>query len=190
MMIHKKEESMNKKIRIICAMSTFTLAAFSFSAFAAGPITKEEVASAQQKWGECLVKIGQTSTNKGDVKAAAATCIDTLYAYDNGGVLFKPTKAAEVQFRPTKKDALSYFVTGDIKEDHGFALQPWSKVRFENASTITDSDSAISMGNYYFTDAKTGKEVKVEYTFGYTKDDKGNLRINLHHSSLPYTPAH
>lgn len=42
------------------------------------------------------------------------------------------------------------------------------------------------MGNYYFTDANTNKEIKVEYTFGYIKDKDGNLKINLHHSSLPY----
>jgi len=27
--------------------------------------------------------------------------------------------------------------------------------------------------------------VKVEYSFGYTKDNEGNLRICLHHSSIP-----
>ena len=32
-----------------------------------------------------------------------------------------------------------------------------------------------------------GDEVKVEYTFGYIVDSSGNLRINLHHSSMPAT---
>ena len=32
-----------------------------------------------------------------------------------------------------------------------------------------------------------GDEVKVEYTFGYITDSEGNLRINLHHSSMPAT---
>ena len=41
------------------------------------------------------------------------------------------------------------------------------------------------MGNYYFTD-KNGKTVKVEYSFGYIKDNNGDLKINLHHSSFPY----
>jgi hypothetical protein len=40
--------------------------------------------------------------------------------------------------------------------------------------------------NYFFT-PKEGKEVKVEYTFGYIKGKDGKLKINLHHSSLPYT---
>jgi hypothetical protein len=153
-------------------------------------ITQEEITTAQQQWADCIIKIGKTFLEKGDVKAVAALCIDTLYAYDIGPVLFKPTKAAEDQFRETKEQALSYFVTGDIHEDHGFALQPWSKVRFENLSTIIDSDSAIAMGNYYFTDANNGHETKVEYTLGYIRDKQGRLRINVHHSSLPYTPAH
>ena len=30
-------------------------------------------------------------------------------------------------------------------------------------------------------------ETKVEYTFGYIRDINGNLRINLHHSSIPHS---
>jgi len=43
------------------------------------------------------------------------------------------------------------------------------------------------MGNYFFT-GTDGDETKVEYSFGYTKDEDGNLKIVLHHSSLPYSP--
>lgn len=156
---------------------------------AAGPIAAEEVAAAQQQWGACIVAIGQVADDAPGARNVAASCIDTLYAYDLGGVLFKPTKAAAQQFRLTRPEALSYFVTGIIAEDHGFALQPWNRVRFDNVRIITDSDSAVAMGNYYFTDARTGKEVKVEYTFGYIRDAQGRLRINLHHSSLPYQPG-
>ena len=42
------------------------------------------------------------------------------------------------------------------------------------------------MGNYFFTTTE-GEEVKVEYTFGYMLDGEGNLRINVHHSSVPFT---
>ena len=41
------------------------------------------------------------------------------------------------------------------------------------------------MGNYYFQDDKD-KYLKVEYTFGFIRLNKNELRINLHHSSLPY----
>ena len=45
---------------------------------------------------------------------------------------------------------------------------------------------AIAMGNYYFTDLE-GVKTKVEYTFVYKQNNEGDLKIILHHSSLPYT---
>ena len=56
---------------------------------------------------------------------------------------------------------------------------------WENEGILINGDQALSMGNYYFT-GPDGKETKVEYSFGYALDDDGKLRINLHHSSLPY----
>ena len=41
------------------------------------------------------------------------------------------------------------------------------------------------MGEYYFTGTDSS-ETKVEYPFGYKKDAEGNLKIVVHHSSLPY----
>ena len=151
-------------------------------------ITTEEITQAQQTWGEGIVRIGKVFTDKGDYSKAAEEHIDALYAFQAGPVLFKPTKAAEKQFRPTREAALSYFVGGNdaFAEDHGFAINPWTNVRFENADLYLHGDYAVAMGNYFFTTVE-GDEVKVEYTFGYFKDDNGNLRINLHHSSLPFS---
>jgi len=42
------------------------------------------------------------------------------------------------------------------------------------------------MGDYVFTDATSGDKVRVEYTFGYKRNDDGKVRIYLHHSSVPY----
>ena len=42
------------------------------------------------------------------------------------------------------------------------------------------------MGTYVFTCSKTNEKVDVEYTFGYKFNTDGNIRIFLHHSSLPY----
>ncbi|MEM7714459.1 MAG: hypothetical protein AAF349_12945 [Cyanobacteria bacterium P01_A01_bin.68] len=151
-------------------------------------ITEKEVIKAQETWANAIVEIGETYKNKGDYKTVAANTVDNLYGYDEGKVLFKPTKAAEGQFRLTEEDALSYFVKGKISEDKGFALQPWSKVRFENAGVSVSCGDAVAMGNYYFTDANTNKETKVEYTFGYRKSEDGKLLIDLHHSSLPFNP--
>ncbi|MEM6988979.1 MAG: hypothetical protein AAF721_00735 [Myxococcota bacterium] len=85
--------------------------------------------------------------------------------------------------------ALSYFVAGneEFGEGKGFALQPWTKVRFENTGVVLGDDHALAMGHYFFTDTDGGG-TKVEYSFGYILDANGELRINLHHSSLPYSP--
>lgn len=166
-----------------------SILAFSLSAFAAKPITVEDVKKAQAQWAEAIVTIGKTKGNEAESKKAANATLDKLYAYADGGVLFKPTKAAQDQFRETKDQALSYFVGGSNPEDHGFALQPWSKVKFaDDEQIIIDSDSAVAMGNYYFTDSASGKEVKVEFTFGYKRAKDDRLVIFLHHSSLPYQP--
>lgn len=150
-------------------------------------ITKQEVLDAQKQWSDGILAISKVYIDKGDYKTRAAQHIKNLYAYDQGKVLFKPTLASDDQFRETYDQALSYFVGGSIKEDKGFAIKPWTNLRWGEQEIITDSDSATAMGNYYFTPQGDTKEIKVEYTFGYIKDDAGKVRINVHHSSLPFT---
>lgn len=157
----------------------------------AGEITKEEVLKAQDEWAAGIVKISQTYIDGGDYKATAKKHIEDLYAYGEDGVdvLFKPTLAADDQFRETFDEALSYFVGGIIKEDKGFAIKPWKAARFDGDQHIAVyHDYAVSMGNYFFTPAEGGEEQKVEFTFGYLKNDEGDVLINVHHSSLPYAP--
>jgi hypothetical protein len=151
-------------------------------------ITQAAVEAAQKEWGEGIVAIAKTHTDEGDFKARATEHINTLYAYgDDSAVMFKPTLAADDQFRETFDEALSYFIGTEGSEDTGFAIKGWTNVRWENNGIYTDDDSAMAMGNYYFT-GPDGEETKVEYTFGYVPDAEGNLKINLHHSSLPYSP--
>jgi len=151
------------------------------------PITEEQVRDAQKAWGEGIVKISSAYTDGGDYKKEAEDLINTLYGYDDFSVLFKPTLAAEHQFRPTFDDALSYFIGGKYDEDTGFAIKGWQNVRFESEGVQLEDQVASDMGNYFFTDPN-GEEVKVEYSFGYKLDDQGEPRIVLHHSSLPYEP--
>ena len=116
-----------------------------------------------------MVEIGSLKENRSDCENFTNEFLDKLYNFENGPVLFKPTKCAVEQFRLTKAEAKSYFIAGDeraCKEDKGFAINPWTKVRFENANIILENDRAIAMGNYFFTDIE-GNEAKVEYTFGY-----------------------
>merc|ERR1712190_204044 len=133
-------------------------------------VTKEDVIAVQNAWASAIKRISQVYQNNGDYVKTAADAAGELYAYGKYNVLFKPTKAAEYQFRPTPTEAMSYFVGGKVVEN-GFA---------------EDGGFAINGGNYYFTCATTGEKSKVEYTFGYQRCDDGKVRIFLHHSSVPY----
>ena len=66
----------------------------------------------------------------------------------------------------------------------GFAVE---LLVFDNHHIDVSGEVAIAMGNYYFTCAKDGSQTKVEYTFGYKRNDDGKVRIFLHHSSVPYS---
>lgn len=154
-------------------------------------ITEQEVVEAQKAWGDGIVAIGKIYTEGGDYEKAAADHITKFYAYDQSLVLFKPTLASDEQFRPSFDGALSYFVGGNpsYPEDKGFAITPWTKVRWQNAG-ITNNvcNMAVAMGNYYFTPAKGDGETKVEYTIGYIRDRDGNLKMSVHKSTIPYSP--
>jgi len=150
-------------------------------------LTEQHIHDAQRAWGDAIVRIGAVHTEGGDYRAAANEVLNTMYSFGHGPVLFKPTVASNPQFRPDHDSALSYFVTGSIGEDKGFALAPWTNVRFENAALHLHGDIALAMGNYFFTNAD-GEEIKVEYGKAYLLDEDGNVRILMQHSSLPFVP--
>ena len=157
-------------------------------------VTEAEVLSAQQAWADAIVGISKTYLSGGDYVGHAGQAAGELYGYGHTNVLFKPTKAKDVPFRPDANGAMSYFVgadavSGGIAEDHGFAInggKGWSKVVFDNHQIDCNGSVALAMGTYYFTSSDDGSESKVEYTFGYKKNADGKVRIFLHHSSLPY----
>lgn len=152
-----------------------------------GSICEAEVLAAQAAWGEGIVAISASHRAGGDYVTRAKKHIETLYAFDLGAVLFKPTLASQDQFRLTYDSALSYFVGRDGTEDTGFAIRGWTDVRWENCGITLLDDVAIAMGNYFFSEAD-GTVTKVEYTFAYIKDPAGHLKITLHHSSVPFVP--
>ena len=153
-------------------------------------ILEAEVLAAQKGWGDALVAIGDAHLKGGQssAKALAEKVIDAAYGYNLGPVLFKPTLTEAPQtFRTTREGALSYFVGGNASfpKDTGFALKGWKKVEIQNAAIFLAGDVATTMGNVSFTD-KDGKVTTVDKTWKFKKDDAGNLRIVVHHSSLPY----
>jgi len=159
-------------------------------------ITYKEVNAAQQAWCDALVKIGKLKEEGGDYKAFAEQVLSEAYNYDNGKVFFKPTLAyGDQTFRNDKKGALAYFIGGDpaYPNDKGFALNPWIKARYDNAGEKNEGiqiygSVAITMGNVWVT-GKDGKEVMVDKTWVFRKGKDGKLRIIVHKSALPFTPA-
>jgi hypothetical protein len=154
-------------------------------------ISESEVLAAQKAWGDALVAISTTYETKGldAAKVLAGKVIDAAYGYQFGAVLFKPTLTVAPQtFRTTRAGALAYFVGGDpaFPSDTGFAFKGWRKVEIKNAGIFISGNTATTMGNVLITD-KDGKVTIVDKTWQFLKDDNGNLRIILHHSSLPFS---
>lgn len=179
------------RIGLVSAGLALGGAAFANTAVVSNNITEADVLKAQKMWGDAVVQIAKDFESGGAAKAktTAQAALDAAYAYKMGPVLFKPTLAALPQnIRSTEEGALSYFVGGNknFPDDTGFALQGWRKVESKNSIIHLDGKSALTMGNVSFTN-KEGKVTTVDKTWGYLKDDKGNVRIILHHSSLPYS---
>ena len=146
---------------------------------------KEEIINIQKEWASGIVKMGELSNDRDSLESFTSDFLDKIYDFDNQ-VLFKPTKAANEQFRNSKGSAFSYFIAGDDREcheDNGFALSNWTEILFDNSNIIINEDIAIAMGNYTFKNEAS--KIKVEYSFVY-KNYGDEIKIILHHSSLPY----
>eukprot|EP01033_Poteriospumella_lacustris_P016692 gene16692-11946_t len=155
-------------------------------------VQPSEVVEALDRWGKGLVAISQAKATGGDYVSLAKRIIEQNYAYDFSTVLFKPTLASQIMFRGTFEGALSYFVANNpqkFPEDGGFALNPWTKVGFDTTGIITGENHAIVMGNKLLTN-NVNQVTVANFTMGFIRvPGTGELKINLHHSSLPYSPA-
>ena len=153
-------------------------------------IAEHEIFKALVDWGDGLIAISQAYENSGinAARTVAEKTLDRLYGFELGPVLFKPTLSSGPQtFRPTKPGALSYFIGQDPEypDDSGFGIKFWRKVKPETSTTFIQNDVAMWMGWVSLFD-KNNAVLKVDKTFGYTRDKNGNLKIVLHHSSLPF----
>jgi len=174
-------------------------------------ITINDVINAQEAWAGAVIAIGNAygaGENLAAATSLAGSIIDSAYNYDNGEVFFRPTLTTHpTTFRNTKEGALCYFVGGcgsPYSGDTGFALNRWSSVSFNNypggtatsdIGIIIDNNVAFTMGYVTFSNAQNPSSsfypngtVTVDKTFGYVKDNKGNMKINLHISALTNNP--
>ena len=102
--------------------------------------------------------------------------VDTLYT-----VL--PTFTKDVIFRHMFDQALSYFVSGNISEDRGFAIRPWKKIELhDKPNLIVQGDVVIVMGALYFFHFESEESSIVAFTF-VLKEFGERFKIIVHHSS-------
>jgi len=155
------------------------------------PITESEIRAAQVAWGEGLVNISTAFAEGEDYVTVAVAVLEDLYGYEYGPVLFKPTIASDVPFRFDWDGAASYFIgtsaPNTIDEDAaGFATNAWSAVSFEDDWTfVINGETAIGMGTVIITTGD-GDLVTVQKSMAWFRGTDGNLRLQLHHSSVPF----
>ena len=189
------------KPRLVAACSTLVLPLMVASTGAAmadslpmrmnSNITEQQVLNTQQGWCNGLLAISKAYATGGFAAAetTASKILDQAYGYQYGAVAFKPTLTQQPQtFRGTKAGALAYFVGGNpgYPNDKGFAIKPWLKCSIRNQVIQLHGDLAITMGNVDLTDS-SGKMTTVDKTWAFIREPDGEVRIVLHHSSLPFT---
>ena len=133
-------------------------------------------------WKDGVIGIGSVFKSDGDYKKEATSFIDKHYAFNESNVLFKPTFTKQVIFRNNKKDALSYFIKGDIIEDNGFAIKPWKSIEPLEIHINIEDNFSIAMGVLELSPFSDENPTKIAFTFILDEFDNG-IKIKAHHSS-------
>ena len=158
-------------------------------------ITLNEVLEAQKGWCAGLLAINK-AYQKGGYNAAKSVAVDVIdgaYAYQFGPVAFKPTYTrGESTFRADRAGAIAYFVGPDptisrFSKDQGFATyRNWISCEIVDDVVQLFGQTANTMGFIKIVDADGGV-ARPEKTWTFWKPKDGdNIRIVLHHSSLPF----
>ena len=145
-------------------------------------INLNEVEDFLHSWKKGIIDIGTLFHENNDYKAEARSFIEKHYAFDIGDVLFKPTFTNEVVFRNNPEDALSYFISGDISEDSGFAIKPWEDIKLLGVNYILEDNLSAVMGILNLKPLNSENKTKIAFTFILVKDND-DLKIKVHHSS-------
>ncbi len=136
-----------------------------------------------KSWTDGVISIGKTYQHEGNFQEEAEFFLNSHYAFGESEVLFKPTFTKDVIFRHIFDQALSYFVSGNISEDRGFAIRPWKKIELHNQPNILrEVDVTIVMGALDFYHFESEVPSIVAFTF-VLKEFEGRFKIIVHHSS-------
>ena len=145
-------------------------------------INSIEVEDFLNSWMDGVIDIGIAYQEGNDYREKARAFIETHYAFDIGDVLFKPTFTNDVVFRNNLEDALSYFVSGDISEDSGFAIKPWEDIKASELNFIIEDNLCAVMGVFNLKPLNSENKTKITFTFILVKDND-KFKIKVHHSS-------
>ena len=145
-------------------------------------INQDEVEDFVKKWKDGVIEIGTAYQENNNFKEVARAFIQRYYAFEIGDVLFKPTYTNDVVFRNNSETALSYFVSGDISEDSGFAIKPWENIKVSNTNFLIEDNLCAVMGILNLKPLNSVNETEIAITFILVKVDD-ELKIKVHHSS-------
>ena len=145
-------------------------------------IDADDVKGFLESWKDGVIDIGRAYQEGNNYKEKARDFIHTHYAFDAGDVLFNPTYTNEVVFRNNPEAALSYFVSGNISEDSGFAIKPWEDIKASEINFIIEDNLCAVMGVLNLRPLISGNETRIAFTFVLIKDED-ELKIKVHHSS-------
>ena len=145
-------------------------------------INLTEVEDFLNSWKNGVIDIGIAHQEGNDYRQNAQAFIKRHYAFDAGKVLFKPTFTNNVAFRNNLEGALSYFVSGDISEDSGFALKPWEDIQASEVNYIIEDNLCAVMGCLNLKPKHSETKTRIAFTF-ILVNINNELKIKVHHSS-------
>lgn len=148
-----------------------------------------QITHAQSMWANGVIEMSKALSCGGidQARSIAEQWIDRTYDFEHGPVLFKPTTARGRQsFRHTKRGAIAYFIghDADFPNDVGLAATPWEKIAFGGSAYAREGATLLWMGQAFLS-APNRPELVVNKSLVYRHTQDGQLRIILHHSSLP-----
>ena len=145
-------------------------------------IGQDQVEDFLRSWKDGVIEIGIAYQEDNNYKDVAKGFIQTHYAFDVGDVLFKPTYTYDVIFRNNPESALSYFVSGNISEDSGFAIKPWEKITVSDVNFLIEYTFCAVMGILNLKPIDSINQTRIAFTFILIKVND-RLKIKVHHSS-------